>query len=40
MYLCGSTEFLQAAAKDLKETGIPEDNVQFELFTPNDWLIS
>ena len=42
VYLCGGTGFLQAIRDDIE--ALPADhapaNVYYELFSPNDWLIS
>lgn len=38
-YLCGSTDFLQAARESLKSMNIDAESVHFELFAPNDWLL-
>lgn len=42
VYLCGGNDFLQAVRGDLLE--LPADkapkSVRFELFSPNDWLLS
>ncbi|MDK8242407.1 hemin transporter [Corynebacterium sp. HMSC05C01] len=42
VYLCGGTGFLQSLRDDL--AALPEDkapaNVFYELFSPNDWLVS
>ncbi|WFD31817.1 hypothetical protein MSPP1_002857 [Malassezia sp. CBS 17886] len=37
-YLCGSSAFLKASRDALEKQDIPERNVNFELFSPNDWL--
>ncbi|MFB7724016.1 globin domain-containing protein [Nocardia sp. NPDC056100] len=39
-YLCGGNGFLQAVRSQLLAAGIPGDSVHFELFAPNDWLLS
>lgn len=39
-YLCGSTNFLQSCSGVLKDCNVPEDKVQYELFTPNDWILN
>ena len=38
-YLCGGNGFLQAVRKQLADRGIDRNNVHFELFSPNDWLL-
>lgn len=38
-YLCGGNGFLQAIRQQLADRGIARDNVHFELFSPNDWLL-
>ncbi|WP_433666615.1 FAD-binding oxidoreductase [Nocardia sp. CA-136227] len=38
-YLCGGTGFLQHVRAQLAAAGIPSDQVHFELFAPNDWLL-
>ena len=38
-YLCGGNEFLQSMRKQLQELNVPADRVNFELFSPNDWLL-
>ena len=39
VYLCGAHGFLQGARQQLAEIGVSEENVHFELFAPNDWLL-
>lgn len=39
VYLCGSSTFLQGAREQLREAGVEESRVHFELFSPNDWLL-
>lgn len=39
VYLCGSTRFLTNARAELQELGFADDQVHFELFAPNDWLL-
>ncbi|MFW9177834.1 globin domain-containing protein [Corynebacterium amycolatum] len=38
-YLCGGNGFLQAIRQQLADRGVARDNVHFELFSPNDWLL-
>lgn len=38
-YLCGGNGFLQAVRDQLSNRGIDRNNVHFELFSPNDWLL-
>lgn len=38
-YLCGGNGFLQATRQQLADRGIDRNNVHFELFSPNDWLL-
>lgn len=38
-YLCGGNGFLQAIRQQLADRGIGRNNVHFELFSPNDWLL-
>ncbi|MEW4620117.1 globin domain-containing protein [Corynebacterium amycolatum] len=38
-YLCGGNGFLQAIRQQLADRGIDRNNVHFELFSPNDWLL-
>lgn len=38
-YLCGGNGFLQAIRQQLADRGVVRDNVHFELFSPNDWLL-
>lgn len=38
-YLCGGNGFLQAVRKQLADRGVDRNNVHFELFSPNDWLL-
>ncbi|MEL4359346.1 MULTISPECIES: globin domain-containing protein [unclassified Luteococcus] len=38
-YLCGSNGFLQAVRTQLLAKGIAAEDVHFELFSPNDWLL-
>ncbi|MEV6070613.1 hypothetical protein AB0L82_29055 [Nocardia sp. NPDC052001] len=39
-YLCGGNGFLQAVRSQLPAAAIPGDSVRFELFAPNDRLLS
>ena len=38
-YLCGGNGFLQAIRQQLADRGVARENVHFELFSPNDWLL-
>lgn len=38
-YLCGSNVFLLALREQLREAGVPDERVHYELFAPNDWLL-
>ncbi|QLY33857.1 globin domain-containing protein [Nocardia huaxiensis] len=38
-YLCGGNGFLQSVRAQLFAAGIPGEQVHFELFSPNDWLL-
>lgn len=38
-YLCGSNGFLQSVRSQLHAKGIAEDQIHYELFAPNDWLL-
>lgn len=42
VYLCGGTGFLQALRDDIAQlpAGQAPDNVYYELFSPNDWLVA
>ena len=41
-YLCGGTSFLQNIREQIadNEQALGPEKVAFELFSPNDWLIS
>lgn len=39
VYLCGGTGFLQATRAQLKAADIADEQIHFELFAPNDWLL-
>lgn len=38
-YLCGGNGFLQAVRDQLAKRGVNRNNIHFELFSPNDWLL-
>lgn len=40
IYLCGGAGFLQAVRAQLTAAGVAHARVHFELFTPDDWLLS
>lgn len=40
MYLCGGVEFLKNVREQIEALDEQPRDVNFELFAPNDWLIS
>ncbi|PKI83671.1 hypothetical protein MVES1_002738 [Malassezia vespertilionis] len=38
-YICGGTNFLKSICDGLRKIHVPEEDLHFELFTPNDWLL-
>lgn len=39
VYVCGSNGFLQHMRTQLTARGFADEQVHFELFAPNDWLL-
>lgn len=40
VYLCGGTTFLQNVREQIEKLGEQPAEIRFELFSPNDWLVS
>ncbi|MGO4957362.1 globin domain-containing protein [Luteococcus sp. Sow4_B9] len=38
-HLCGGNAFLQNLREQLQARGVPSEDVHYELFSPNDWLL-
>ena len=40
VYLCGGTTFLQNVREQIEKLAQQPAEIRFELFSPNDWLVS